>query len=243
MFINLILKDFIIDNKFNVINLLEIVEKANSLGIKNLVISPCYYDKESKTSIEEVNEIIEDLNFYLKEKGQDIKLYSGNLIRDNYDNVKDFVDNKIGSINNTKYVLLNSEESEDLNELLEIVYEFRLRKYIPVIIAPEKLREVKDNYKDINKLIKEECLFQLDLSSINGDYGKEVLKIAKILYKRDIYSFVGFKDEIKKKNINKDTKKIIETISKKSVDILMKNIEIQPKEISAKIKLMGFMKR
>lgn len=236
MFINLNLKDFIIENKFNVMNILEKVEEASSLGIKRLVIAPSYYE-ESKTSIDEVKEIIEDLNIYLKEKGEDMKLYPANLIRDNYENVKQFIDGKLGSINDTKYVLLNTEESTDLKELIEIVYEFNLRDYIPIIVGPERIKEITSNYKNIKKLSEEGCLFQLDIGSINGLYGKEILKTAKTLKKKGFYSFIGFKDNIKKQEISKD----LEAISKKGLAIFLKNQEVKPKEVKKKRLIKAFM--
>ena len=239
MFINLILKDFIIENKFNVINMLEKVEEANSVGIKNLVIAPAYYDEESKTSINQVKEIIEDLNTYLSEKGEDIKLYPANLIRDNYENIKQFIDEKLGSINDTKYILLNSEEVTDLKELLDIIYEFKLRYYTPIIVAPERIKEINDNYKNINKLKESGCLFQLDLGSINGEYGKVVLKTAKKLKKKGFYSFIGFKDKIRKYELDKD----LEEISKKGLAILLKNQEIINPEVKKRKKIKVFAGR
>ena len=69
-----------------------------------------------------MKEVVDDLNILLKEKGEDIKLYPANLIRDNYDNVKEFVNGKLGSINGTKYILLDIEESSDLKEYIETGY-------------------------------------------------------------------------------------------------------------------------
>ena len=237
MFINLILKNLIIEDRFNVTNLLEKIEDARNSGVKRLVIAPCYYDEESRSSIEKVKEIVEDLNLYLKEEKADIKLYAGNLVRDNYDNVKEFIEGKIGSINDSKYVLLNTEESIDLKELIEIVYEFNLKGYTPIIVAPEKIKEIIHNYKNINKLKDEGCLFQLDLGSINGEYGKDILKTAKKLKKKDVYSFIGFEDNIKCKYINKD----FESISKKGLSILMKNGEVNNRSIIKKKKIGSFI--
>lgn len=234
MFVNLILKDLIVENKFNVINLLERIEEAKNLGVKRLVIAPYYYDEESKSSIDEVKERVEDLNLYLTENNSDIKLYAGNIIRDNYDNVRDFINGKIGSVNDSKYVLINPEESSDLKQLLEIVYEFTLRDYIPIIVAPERIKEITGNYKNINKLISEGCLFQLDAASLSGEYGSQVLKTAKALKKKGIYNFVGFQDNVKKKYINKE----IESISKKGLAILTKNGEVNSK-ITIKNKRIG----
>lgn len=234
MFASLILKELIVENEFNVINLLEKVERLNSYGITRLIIAPFYYDEESKSSIEEVKLVVEDLNLYLSEKGLNLKLYPANIIRDNFDNIKDFVDGKIGSINDNKYVLLSPDESNTIKELVEIIYEFNLRDYTPIIFGPEKIKEITDDNKNINKLLKENCLLQLDLGSINGEYGKKVLKTAKDLKKKDVYSFIGFEDDVKKEYINKE----VEGISKKGLFALTKNGEVS-KRIKVKKKIFG----
>lgn len=234
MFASLILKELIIENEFNVINLLEKVEKLANYGVTRLVIAPFYYDEDSKSSIEEVRSVVDDLNLYLSEKSLNLKLYPANIIRDNFDNIKEFAEEKIGSINNSKYVLLNVDETITIKELIEIIYEFNLREYTPIIFGPEKIKEVADDNKNISKLLKENCLFQLDLGSINGEYGKKVLKTAKTLKKKDVYSFLGFEDDIKKEYINKD----LEGISKKGLFILMKNVE-NNKSIKVKKKIFG----
>ncbi len=234
MFASLILKELIVENEFNTINLLDKVEKISNYGITRLIIAPFYYDEESKSSIEEVKSVVEDLNLYLSGKGLNLKIYPANIIRDNFDNIKDFLDEKIASINNSKYVLLSPDESNTIKELIEIIYEFNLRDYTPIIFGPEKIKEITDDNKNITKLIKENCLLQLDIGSINGEYGKKVLKTAKALKKKDVYNFIGFEDDLKKEYINKD----IEGIGKKGLFILTKNSEIN-KRIKAKKKLFG----
>lgn len=237
LFVNLILKDLVVENKFNVMNLIEKIEEAKNAGVKRLVIAPYYYDEESKSSIDEVKDIVDDINLYLNESQADIKLYAANLVRDNYDNVREFIEGRLGSINDTKYVLLNTEESSDLKELIEIIYEFNLRDYVPVIVAPERIKEIIDNYKNINKLIEEGCLFQLDVASLNGEYGSAVLKTAKLLKKKEVYNFVGFEDNVKAKYINKD----IESLSKKGLGILTKNGELNSKVAIKKKKVGSFI--
>ena len=234
MFASLILKELIVNNEFSVISLLDKVEKLSSYGITRLIIAPFYYDKDSNSSIAEVKAIVEDLNLYLSEKGSNLKLYHGNIIRDNFESVRDFVDGKIGSINDTKYVLLNPEESSTIKELVEIIYEFNLRDYTPIIFGPEKIKEITDDNKNIDKLLKENCLLQLDLGSINGEYGKKVLKTTKALQKKNTYSLIGFEDNIKKEYINKD----IEAISRKGLFILSKSSD-GSKRLKPKKKLFG----
>ena len=218
MFASLILKDLVIKDNFSEAKLLEKIEAISSFGINRLVIAPVYYDEESKSSIDEVKLIVDDLNLYFTEKGVFLKLYPANIIRDNYDNIKEFINGKIGSINNSRYVLLNIEESNTIKELIEIIYEFNLRNYTPIIVGPEKIKEIVDVNKNIDKLLREDCLLQLDLASINGIYGNKVLKTANVLKKKGVYSFIGFEENIKEAYINKE----MQEIGKKGFSILMK---------------------
>ena len=227
MIINLILKDLIINNEFNIVNLFEKIEVAEKCNIRRLVLAPAYYDEESKTSIIEVEEIVEELNAYLKEKNSYLVLYPANLIRDNYDSVKDFLNKRIGTINKGKYALLNSEESSTVDELLELVFELNLVEVTPIIVGPEKNEEIKNDYKKIDKLINKGCLFQLDVESLEGAYGKTTQKACKKLIKKNIYDFIGFEENIKKELIGKE----VEKISKKGIYIFKTDGLIRRKSI------------
>ena len=238
MITNLILKDLIINNEFNIVNLLEKIEVAEKCNIRRLVLAPAYYDEESKTSIIEVEEIVEELNAYLKEKNSYLVLYPANLIRDNYDSVKDFLNKRIGTINKGKYALLNSEESSTVDELLELVFELNLVEVTPIIVGPEKNEEIKNDYRKIDKLINKGCLFQLDVESLEGPYGKTTQKACKKLIKKNIYDFIGFEENIKKELIDKE----VEKISKKGIYIFKTDGLIRRKSIEKKKKIGSWIK-
>ncbi|WP_275373073.1 CpsB/CapC family capsule biosynthesis tyrosine phosphatase [Clostridium tertium] len=216
VFVNLIFKELVIDGDFKSTVLLKKIEEAAKCNIKRLVLAPAYYDEDSKTTIEEVKKIVEELNSYLKVKNIDLTLYSGNLLRDNYENVKYYIDEILGGINETNFVLLDVEESNKIDDLLEIVFEYKIRNLTPIIISPEKMEEIIKDNKKIDKLLNEECLFQLDPGSLKGIHGKKIQKTAKALLKKDIYNFVGFEEKVEEAYIDKS----IEDLSKKSLFIL-----------------------
>lgn len=216
VFVNLIFKELVIHGDFKSTVLLKKIEEAAKCNIKRLVLAPAYYDEDSKTTIEEVKKIVEELNSYLKVKNIDLTLYSGNLLRDNYENVKKHIEGSLGSINETNFVLLDVEESNKIDDLLEIVFEYKIRNLTPIIVSPEKVEEIIKDNKKIDKLLNEECLFQLDPGSLKGIHGKKIQKTAKALLKKDIYNFVGFEEKIEEAYIDKS----IEDLSKKSLFIL-----------------------
>lgn len=211
----LIFKESVTGEEFKLANLLENIEEALKCNIKNLIIAPAYYDEENGINIGKVKGIVEKFNSFLEEKDLDMKLYSANLLKDNYENVKEYINGNVGTINNSNYILLSVEESEKIKDLLEVIYEYRLRNLIPIIVSPEKINEITDNKKEINKLLEEGCFFQLDPASLKGKFGKEVQKTAKFLMKKNIYQFVGFNEKIEPELINKE----IINLSKESLFI------------------------
>lgn len=184
VFANLIFKELVIRGEFKSTVLLKKIDEAIKCNIKRLVLAPAYYDEESKTTIEEVKKIVEELNSYLKVKNIDLTLYSGSLLRDNYENVKYYMEKMLGGINETNFVLLDVEESNKINDLLEIVFEYKICNLIPIIVSPEKIEEIIKDNKKIDKLLNEECLFQLDPGSLKGVHGKKIQKTAKALLKK-----------------------------------------------------------
>lgn len=216
MIINLILKDIVKENEFSTAKILEKIDEALKSNITKLIIAPAYYDEESKTSIEEVKVIVSDVNKYLEEKKLNLKLYSGNLIRDNFENLKEYSIGKLGNIEDTNYSILSIEESQSVLEIIEVIYEFNLRNTMPILYGVEKIKEIREDSKKLEKLLKEECLFMIDPCILKGDYGKKMQKISKTLLKNKVYSFIGFEDSIKGEYLTNEVKEI----NKKSISIL-----------------------
>ena len=93
-----------------------------------------------------------------------------------------------------------------VKEVIEILYELQIKGIVPVIAHPERYIKFIKNPSLINEFIREGFLFQLNIGSITGDFGKEVKKTAEIFLKNKIYSFFGsdaHRDE--KRNPNMST--------------------------------------
>ena len=216
VFANLLFKELVTKEEFESEILIKKIDEAVKCNIKKLVLAPVYYDEKSKTSIDEVKKVVDELNFYLEAKNIDLTVYSANLLRGNYENVKSYLKGDLGSINDSKYLLLDIDRNSTIDEILEVVFEYNLRDLTPIIVAPERINEIIKKNKKIDKLTKEGCLFQLDPASLEGAYGKTVKKTAKALMRKNVYKFIGFEEEIDEKLIND---KVI-NISKNSSFIL-----------------------
>ena len=63
--------------------------------------------------------------------------------------------------------------------------------YIPVLAHPERYNYYFEDISKIEKLKKAGCYFQLNLLSVVGYYGVNVLKMARKLINSNLIDFVG----------------------------------------------------
>ena len=89
------------------------------------------------------------------------------------------------------YLLVETNFMALSDGFFEIIFELKLKGYKIILAHPERYLFIKNNNKLISKLKKVGCKFQLNLLSITGYYGKEVLKISEKLIKNNLIDFVG----------------------------------------------------
>ena len=76
-------------------------------------------------------------------------------------------------------------------QLYDFLYQLQLSGYYVVLAHPERYSYFHSSKKEFKKLKKAGCLFQLNLLSTVGYYGKEVAETANYLLKENLYDFTG----------------------------------------------------
>lgn len=184
------------------IELLKSLEKEN---VTDLVLTPHYI---IGTSYNSNNSQKRELLNSLKRKTK-INLYLGNEV---------YIDNKIleyikkdeiNTINNSKYLLIEFPLNERLDCMFDIVYDLLGKGIIPIIAHPERYRYLK--LSDLISLIESGCLFQGNITSLNGKYGKEVKKNLELLLSKNMIHLIGTDTH---RNPNIDLDKALEELKK-----------------------------
>jgi protein-tyrosine phosphatase len=119
------------------------------------------------------------------------------------------------------YVLVEMSYLNLPLQLYEIIYELQLRDYKPILAHPERYNFYAGKIEHYEKLKKAGCLFQLNLLSVTGYYGKGPLETAKKLLALGMIDFTGSDvhherhvDAFKSKVLLKNTAALINAISK-----------------------------
>ena len=164
---------------------------ASEEGIKK-IISTSHFHPESKFIMgKELENKIENLNYILKENKIDVEVYIGNEIYYTQDLLSKLDELGFYTLNNSRYVLIEFSPIKFPENLADIVYEFKLKGYIPVLAHIERYSDIVKSPNLVYDYINEGALIQVNASSIVGKNGKEVKKLCDILLDCDMIHFVG----------------------------------------------------
>lgn len=217
------------DGCVNIDESIILLKKMQEVGFSKIVLTPHYIkgtklvsnnlEKEYKLAL---------LKEKLKENKINIELYLGNEIFIT-DNIVGLLKNgEVSSINNSRYVLIELPFENEIIGLVDILYELKYNKLIPIIAHPERYIYFQNDISKITKLREEGVLFQVNYSSILGLYGRKAKKVVKNLLKNDYVDFLGTDIHSMKKtyvldNFKKIEKKIIRIVGEEKYNKIIEN--------------------
>jgi tyrosine-protein phosphatase YwqE len=76
-------------------------------------------------------------------------------------------------------------------DLQQVLFEMQIQAYQPVIAHPERYSYLLNRKELFDELREAGCLFQANLLSFTGYYGKPVLELAEYLAKKGYYDLAG----------------------------------------------------
>lgn len=186
---------------------LNMLKQAIEGGTSKLVLTPHYLSGHYEVPIEKVKVKCQELKELAREEALDIEIFCGQEVYFTTNILENFENNLIGTINNSRYMLIEfNMRNFSVKEVIEVLYELQLKGIVPIIAHPERYNIFIKSPSLINEFIKEGFLFQLNIGSVTGDFGKEVKKTADIFLKNRIYSFFGsdaHRDENRNPNMSK----------------------------------------
>lgn len=179
------------DGAENINITLEMIKNAAKDGTDKIVATPHYCIEYGEATITDVKDYVNNLNCLIDEKKIKIQIYSGQEVYLSEHTIEDYLEGKIGTINDSKYMLTECPINEFNDYIFDIIYELKIRGIIPIIAHPERYISVIENILYINKFIDCGCLFQMNSGSIQGSFGRKVKLAAELFLKNEIYNFIG----------------------------------------------------
>lgn len=212
------------DGSRNINESINIIKNYNKMGIKNIIATPHYINNSSYVSSKSNNlEILDTLKKELVKHNIDTNLYLGNEIYID-EEIEDLLKkNIISSLNDTKYLLIELPMSGEKENYYDIFIDLINAGYNVVLAHPERYKAFQNNFNLIYELNDIGVLFQCNIGSIIGDYGKNAKKVLKRMLKEDLVYMFGtdiHRDKDSYKFIIKSQKRIKKYISEDKYKLL-----------------------
>lgn len=170
---------------------LEMLRNAEKDGTSDIIATPHYLLEYGETEISEVKALVEEINSIINNEGINLRVYSGQEVYYTENIIQNYIEGKIGTLNDSKYMLIEFPMRKFDDNILDVIYELQVRDIIPIIAHPERYMPIMEKPSYINKFIDEGYLFQMNGGSLEGKFGEKIKKTAEILLENGVYNFIG----------------------------------------------------
>lgn len=232
---------------------LKMIEIYKNQGVDNVIATPHFYPSYFENTKDIISREVEKINIELKSRNIDFNILPGSEVFLNRNTINDLKEGKIQTLNNTKYILIEFDYKRLPDYALEYIYEIHLLGYRTIIAHPERYYYTIKNPLMLNDFIDEECLIQINTSSITGLFGKDIQKAAIRIIENGAFNFIAtdahttngrgpyFKESLE---IIKKFKKDFRQNMSNQTEMLIKNVEIctKPNKIKEKRSIFNIFK-
>ncbi len=162
---------------------------ARDAGFTTICFTPHYMEDGYKTSKDELINKFNNIKNEVSLKAKNMQLFLGEEVM-----IFPTMDEKLDDylcINATSYLLFELPLVEDVNYLTDTVYNLQANNKTLILAHPERYDRSSEDYGFLKDLAKTGVLFQININSLNGQYGTEAKKVAIKLLHDDLVSFVA----------------------------------------------------
>ena len=206
---------------------IDILKNLSINGVTDIILTPHFINETKYTSLKLDNaKKFKELQKEVKNQNININLYLGNEIYIDKNIFKLIEENKICTLNNTEYVLVELPISGVYSDYQDIINNL-LNEGCKVILAhPERYDSFQKDYSKIDELLELGVLFQCNMDSIIGRYGMKAKKVMKQMLKDKKITFLGTDIHNSKEDytfIEKSKKKMLKYISEDYLEDMLIN--------------------
>lgn len=165
---------------------LAMLQRSYDDNVRNIILTPHYNEKRHLTV--NVKDHIEHMNKLAKKVADDLNLYYGNEIYFTSNVIRLLQDNKIATLADSKYVLIEFSVMSDYKKIESAVRELLYNGFWPIIAHVERYLCLSNDIDKIESLKNLSAKIQINADSLlNGKF-----KIKRFIKKLINYSLVDF---------------------------------------------------
>lgn len=171
---------------------MEMARQAVEQGITKIVATPHHKNGTFDNVYKDIIKDVHLLNKELEREGIDLEILPGQETRLYGEMVEDFEAGDLITVNDTNVYLLVEFPSSHLPRYAnKLLFDIQMQGITPIIVHPERNREIIENPSKLYQLVKEGALCQLTASSVTGMMGKKLKKFSLDLISHNLAHLIA----------------------------------------------------
>jgi len=168
----------------------KLIQRMKSWGLTRLIATPHVTESTFENTPEIMDRAMNSLKAVLESRDIDIELsHSAEYRLDDLFN-REFANGRIAPFPND-YLLVENSFIQEPWGLDETLFDLKVKGYNPILAHPERYAYYHSQKERYKKLHDDGTMFQVNLLSLAGHYGRDVRKIAEYLISQGMVDFIG----------------------------------------------------
>ncbi|MFJ7937164.1 tyrosine-protein phosphatase [Peribacillus sp. NPDC096622] len=171
---------------------MDMAKKAVEAGITHLYATPHHLNEKYVNVKNNIIDRAVRLNESLQQNNIPLTIHLGQEVRIHRDIFNSLEKKEILTLDdNNTYLLLELPSGKVPTYTQEVIYELLIKGITPIIVHPERNKELIENHKLLFELVQEGALTQLTSGSIIGLFGKNVKSFSKKIIEHNLTHFIA----------------------------------------------------
>ncbi|MEV5037257.1 tyrosine protein phosphatase [Peribacillus frigoritolerans] len=180
------------DGSLDMQDSMAMAKKAVEAGITHLFATPHHLNERYINVKGDILDRVFELNECLQQENIPLSVHPGQELRIHRELFVSLEKGEVLTLDNTnKYLLLELPSGYVPTYTQELIYELLLKGIIPIIVHPERNKELLKNRNLLFKLVQEGALTQLTSGSIIGLFGKNIKSFSKKIIEHNLAHFIA----------------------------------------------------
>lgn len=169
----------------------KMLEIAYKEGITSMFATPHYSVGCVNMEVKELKKRYESVSDIARDIDPSFKVLLGNELYYSEDIIRHLRQGKALTLNETRYVLVEFPSKESFDNIKTGIHRLLIYGYLPIISHVERYTSLMDKLENIQTLINLGAYTQINISTVQGDVGKNKRKFCKDLITYDMLHFLG----------------------------------------------------
>jgi len=165
--------------------------QAVAQGITDIVATPHHGNGTFMAPKELVIQAVEEMNRIFEAYKLPVTLHTGQEIRVYDGLIDDWEQNRLLTIANSRYILLELPHHYVPDYFGDILYEISIRDLIPVIAHPERNKEIMASPELLEEWVEQGALCQATSHSLTGLFGRKIQKATLHMCRSKLIHFIS----------------------------------------------------